>query len=224
MKRTAILLLATAGSLFAIVNCSDDGETTTTTTTSTSTTTSSSSGSGGGGNPERPDLSQQIVERMGRPAINTALNAPFEGDQAKKDMAKDNWNRAAPADWATTFQPEVEKNLAILDSLDTVCGNQILAGPNAAAGRYAGLGGALVDDRLWVKLDADNCTTYLAVEADATKVMPNMDCGGRKLSYDVIDISYSVLATGMPQGVTDGIDKPANVDGATFPYLADPNM
>jgi hypothetical protein len=54
--------------------------------------------------------------------------------------------------------------------------------------------------------------------------MPNMDCGGRKLSYDVIDISYSVLATGMPQGVTDGIDKPANVDGATFPYLADPNM
>lgn len=220
MKRTAILLLATASSLFSIVNCGDDDTTTSTTTNPTTTSSSSGSGgSGGGGNPARPDISPQIVERMGRPAINTALNAPFEPVQATKDMAKDNWNRAAPADWATTFKPEVEKNLAILDGLDTVCGNQILAGPNPVAGRYSGLAGALVNDRLWVKLDADNCTTYLAVESDVMT-----DCGGRKLSYDVIDISYSALATGMTQGVTDGIDKPANVDGATFPYLADPNM
>jgi hypothetical protein len=228
MKRIAILLLATAASLVGIVNCGDDETMTTSTTstttssTTTSSTTSGSGGGGGGGNPAAPPISPNIVDRMGRPAINTALNATFEADAAKKDMAKDAWNGSDATKWSG-YQAEVEKNLAVLDALDAMCGNQILAGPNATAGRYAGLAGALVDDRLWIKADADTCSEYLAVEANATGILANMDCGGRALPYDVIDRSYSVLAIGMLGGVTDGVAKPANVDNKTFPYLANPN-
>lgn len=89
-------------------------------------------------------------------------------------------------------------------------------------GRYATLAGALGDDRLWLNTAATTCGAYLAVEANATGVLPNMDCGGRTLAYDVIDVSYSVLATGMLSGVTDGVAKPNDVDGEIFPYLAPP--
>lgn len=49
-----------------------------------------------------------------------------------------------------------------------------------------------------------------------------MDCGGRTLAYDVIDVSYSTMVAGMLSGVTDGVDQPGDVSGNTFPYLAPP--
>jgi hypothetical protein len=225
MKRIAYLLLTAASAVIAVNGC--DGEETTmtgaTTNPTTSTTTTGTGGSGGSMNPAAPSLGT-LVERMGKPAINTALNAPFEPVAATKDAAKDKWNTTKADAWVATFQAEVEKNLAILDGLDGSCGNQSLAGPMAAAGRYAGLAGALADDRLWLKTDADTCSLYLAVEANATMLAMNADCGGRALPYDVIDMSYSVLAAGnLMMAVGDGVPKPANVDGQTFPYLADPN-
>ena len=112
---------------------------------------------------------------------------------------------------------------AILDGLDTVCGNQLLAGPTAVAGRYNGLAGALANDRLFVNTAATASTQYLAVEANATGVIPNADGGGRKLAFDVIDTSYSVMAIGNITGVGDGIAATAaKTNGTTFPYLAAP--
>jgi hypothetical protein len=152
---------------------------------------------------------------MGRPAINTALNHPFDKVPETQDASKDKWNTDEPADWPS-HQAEIEKNLAILDGVDTTCGNQLLADPNVAPGRYAGLAGALADDRLWVRTDATECKAYLAVEAGV------LDCGGRTLAYDVIDVSYSVLATGKLSGVDDGVPAPNDVEGTAFPYLAAP--
>lgn len=208
----------------------DDGtSTTTTTTTSTSmggsggtggTGVGGSGGSGGGMAVMVPELGTQI-DRLGRPAINTALNHTFDPDMATKDMAKDNWNTAAQAEW-TSYIPEIAYNLGILDSLDTVCGNQLLADPVLSADRYLGLAAILADDRLWVKFGAATCSGYLSVEANAAGIANN-DCGGRRLADDVIDRSYSLLAAGPFGAVGDTISAdPVKTAGAAFPYLADP--
>jgi hypothetical protein len=240
MGRTGFFLAAIAVTSIALVTgCGDDDETssgtsaTTTTTTSSTTTSTGTGGSGGGGdggagggvqNPPPPALGTQ-VDRFGRPAINTALNHVFDADAVKKDQAKDEYNaNGAQAGWAAAYSGEFQYNLGILDSLDTVCGNQPLAGATVAAGRYAVLGGVLADDRIWVKTDAVSCGTYLAVEANAALGLVNGNCGGRALDYDVIDQSYSILAAGDITGsVGDGIDPDADTAGTTFPYLAKPH-
>lgn len=246
MRIHLIGLLGTLVTVGAAVGCGDDTEpptstststTTTTTTTSgggegggatttttTTTTTTSGGGEGGGGgnaNPPPPVLGA-MIERMGRPAINTAANNTFNADMAAKDAAKDAYNQSPSANWAG-FAPEVAKNLAILDSLDATCGNQLLAGPMAVAGRYDTLASVLADDRLWVNSNGASCGAYLAVEANATGILPNMDCGGRTLKYDVIETSYSVLAAGALTGVDDTITAdPVKTGGTAFPYLAAP--
>jgi hypothetical protein len=226
-------LLAFAG----VAGCSDDtstgsggstgstsgSDTTTTTTTTTGGSTTSSTGTGGGSMaPPAPMLGAQI-DRFGRPAVNTALNHTFDADAMAAGKAKNDYNADVDAaKWAATYGAEVSGNLAILDSLDTTCGNQIAAGATAVAGRYNNLAGVLADDRVWLNTAAAACTTYLAVEANFLG-LANMDCGGRKLDYDVIDVTYSALAIGAFMGVGDGIPADAKTKGATFPYLAGPN-
>lgn len=169
-----------------------------------------------------PSLGTQI-DRMGRPAINTAVNKTFEANDMVANMGKDAWNaNADPATW-TQYVPEIQKNLAILDSLDTNCGNQLAADKSKMdAARYAPLAGVLADDRLYVNMAGAMCTAYLAVEANALGVL-NTDCGGRTLGYDVMDISYTVLATGaLDASVKDDVPASNAAMGTTFPYLATP--
>jgi hypothetical protein len=181
--------------------------------------------------PAPPALGAQI-DRMGRPGVNTALTDPFDIVTTKtEDAVKDAYNAEAdPTKWAAEFQPWITTNLAILDALDTGattgCGNQLLYDNTATgAAKYAKLAGVLVDDRLYLntKLPAGgtlNCTQYLGVEANAVGVT-NSDCGGRALSYDVIDTTYSVLAAGALTGVTDGVASDSTFT-TTFPFLAPP--
>jgi Domain of unknown function (DUF4331) len=172
--------------------------------------------------PAPPVLGAQI-DRFGRPAVNTALNNTFNPAVPATEAAKDAYNAdSVSTGWSAKYTGEVAGNLAILDSLDTVCGNQLLAAPGAVtATRYKGLADVLADDRVWINTASTTCGQYLAVEANATGVVPNMDCGGRTLKYDVIDTTYSVLAVGALSGVGDGIAAvPAKVNGTTFPYLA----
>ena len=209
------------GTTSSVTSGGTGGATSTSTGATTSTTTS---GTGGAPmTPTPPKLGAQI-DRFGRPAINTALNHTFDANKATKDAAKDAYNKETDATkWAALAGAEFAKNLAILDGLDAVCGNQILAGATPVANRYAGLAGALSDDRVYVNTAGVACTTYLAVEANATGLQANMDCGGRKLDYDVIDASYSTLAKGAFGGVSDGIAADMDTKGATFPYLAVPH-
>lgn len=234
MKHTTIFLAITlAISVAAIQGCGDDSETTTTastgTGTGTGTTTTTGTGGTGGTNVVPPPAIGAQIDRFGRPAINTALNHTFSSDTAAKDAAKDAWNKDDnAANWSMTFGAEVAGNLAILDSLDTVCGNQPLAAPEPITPtRYAGLAGALADDRLWVNTAGASCGQYLAVEAAAALgvVAAEGDCGGRALDYDVVDVSYSVLAAGdLMEAISDGVEAdPAEVGGEVFPYLADPH-
>jgi hypothetical protein len=83
-------------------------------------------GSGSNHFPAAPTLGAQ-VDRLGRPAINTALNNLLTADAAAKGSAKDAYNKDGdPSMWQTNWTGEFAKNLAIFDAVDTgVCGNTI---------------------------------------------------------------------------------------------------
>ena len=235
--RTALALTIASGGCTAILGGDNDyhlvdsssGSASGGGTSSSSSSVGGTGGSGGTGgiNIGPPPAIGTQIDRFGRPAINTALNKTFSSDTAMKDAAKDTWNKDAnAATWAATFGPEVVGNLAVLDSLDTICGNQPLAAPEPITPtRYVGLAGALADDRLWVNTAGTACGQYLAVEADAALGVENSDCGGRTLAYDVVDVSYSFLMAGdLQEAVSDGLEgDPAEIGGEVFPYLADPH-
>ncbi|MCE9578873.1 MAG: DUF4331 family protein [Deltaproteobacteria bacterium] len=202
--------------------------------------------------PAAPTLGTQ-VDRLGRPAINTALNHTFDPDAARKQAAKDAYNAAAnPATWATTalgtgdvVVTQFETNLGIIDSLDssaTVDGCSDGHHPpfyTAAADKtaYQTLAGALANDALLLNTASGTCAPaasprqgYLAVEgAMATSTAP-MSCGGRAPTYDVIDMSYTVLAAGIGPAlstttwVSDGVDTKGTgaANNTDFPFLAAP--
>jgi uncharacterized protein DUF4331 len=184
--------------------------------------TTGAGGTGGASGP--PTLGAQI-DRIGRPAINTAISDPFDSDATMHGTKQDAYNVATPAT-GSTFEGPFEANLAILDGLDTVCGNQFAADMTKTdATRYKALADVLVDDQLYVDTSSGSCTTYLGVEANATGIIPNTDCGGRTLTEDVVDESYSLLAIGATSGVTDGVaaDDTVSAQTATFPFLAPPH-
>lgn len=169
--------------------------------------------------PSRPSVGSQI-DRTGRPAISTALMQTFNGDDAAKGAAKDAYNAAAPSQWPS-FEADFVTSLAILDSLDAKCGNQLLADDANPNGRYAALAGILADDQLYVNTDSGTCGTYLGLEAEVVGALNAGDggCGGRMPSDDIIDRSYSVLAAGILSGVDDTITADDCATSASFPFL-----
>jgi hypothetical protein len=180
-------------------------------------------GCGSDTTPAPPTLGPQI-DRMGRAGVNTAVTDPFNPSAASHGAAQDAYNAAnAPAQWNTQFASSIAGNLAILDSLDTVCGNQLLAGPTATPGRYAALSGVLADDQLYVNTNSGVCQVYLGVEANAVGIT-NTDCGGRTPLENTIDETYSLLAAGALSGVTSGITSDADGTASltSFPFLAPP--
>jgi hypothetical protein len=184
-------------------------------------------------NPPMPSVTGALIDRMGRPGVNTALTNPFDLYQPmgatmpeSSDTTKDRYNKDGMiAGWTAAWSPAILLHLGILDSLDKNCGNQFAAAPGAVSPtRYATLGAILANDALTVNLSRTTCNQYLGAEiafATAGAVAAN-DCGGRTLSMDVIDVTYSALVTSMPTGVTDGNIGQNTMPMAAFPFLAAP--
>jgi hypothetical protein len=176
-------------------------------------------------NPPAPALGTTITDRMGRAAVNTALTNPFDTVAGSSPNAvKDHYNSISDSTmWSTLFKANIQSNLAILDGLDTVCGNQLIA--DLASPRYGALAGVLVDDQLYLNTASGTCEVYLGVEANAVNAIPNSDCGGRTPLENTIDETYSLLAIGAPTGVTNGIlsDADSMPSLSAFPFLGAPN-
>ncbi len=188
-------------------------------------------GNNNSGNPAPPTLGS-IIDRMGRPAINTAVTNPFELVTGKTaDQSKDDYNAQGDyTKWIAAYAPEMAATLAVLDGLDQNCGNQLAAKPATGAtipaDRYMPLATVLADDQLYLRTDKTTCALYLAVEADATALTTNNgDCGGRTPLENTVDESYSLLAVGAPSGVTNGItvDAEHTASLTAFPFLSNPN-
>ncbi|MFO0550248.1 MAG: hypothetical protein U0271_17775 [Polyangiaceae bacterium] len=191
MKRTLALgAILLAGSL--AVACGDDSTGGSGGTGATSNggsggnpTTGGAGGTGGGGAiPPKPELGAQI-DRMARPAINTALDGAFAlidggGNVVKSDDAvragqEDTYNADdQPNGWGTNYTDLFALNLGLLDALDTgldlgsgpltneqACEDQPLSCGDingTAIDCYATLAGVLANDVLWLKTDGTDCS------------------------------------------------------------------
>jgi len=235
MKKIAIIALLVSGTAFVYAcngdNSQNDGGTDGS-PNDVITNPDTSNTDSGNNNPAPPSLGAQI-DRMGRPAINTALNHVFDApDAGTAGPAKDAYNaNATPGNWST-YEGEFEKNLAIFDSLDSFvdgggCGNQAAYGK--ASPPYKALADLATDDQLYLDTTKTVCQQYLGVELNAVQILPNSDCGGRTLTEDVIDTTYGAVSgavTVSDAGVlvslaTDGVPPKTNTT-TTFPYLAAP--
>lgn len=147
------------------------------------------------------------IDRMGRPAVNTALIDPYSmtSGPALKDVYNTTEDRA---DWGM-FIPEIEANLVFFDSLDGAANTAIPP---------AGLAPLLADDRLLVDTQFATCDNYLSVELTLLGVFLNQ-CGGRALPHDVIDDTFA-LVIGAP--VSDNVGDDDNVYLGVFPFVGDP--
>lgn len=177
-------------------------------------------------NPGVPALGVQI-DRMGRPAVNTALTNPYgffipQGSQSADttDITRSIYNADADqTKWSANWLGAITANIAILDGLDAgTCGNQFAY---TAATKYATLATVLVNDALLMDTTRTTCSQYLAVEAGLVSGTAATTCGGRTLSYDVIDTTYSVLAIGALSGVSDNIAEVTRPTAA-FPFFQPP--
>jgi len=217
-----MMAIALAGASLLAVGCDDD-------TTGGGTGMDMATAS----NPA-PKVGTQI-DRMGRPAVNTALTDPFGlVANTTTDAFKDSYNAESnPAMWQSKFMTAIQTNLAVLDAADTVCGNSVgVMGDGVDAGnRYAFIAGVLADDELYVNSGSGTCGLYLAVEATALGLnAASGDCGGRTPAEDVVDESYTLLTAGVAaylgnqHAVTDGIDAGDHTPSTTdFPFLQAPN-
>lgn len=141
------------------------------------------------------------VDRMGRPGVNSALI-----DLLTSTGLKDDYNLASdPSMWAAMFQSHMEGNIAAVDTLDGVVGNNLLPSATLAA--------VLVDDQLVIDVSQSACDAYLAVELGVAG-----QCGGRTLARDVIDDTLGAL---VGPGVSDFVDNDS-VFLDDFPFLGPP--
>ena len=149
-----------------------------------------------------PAAAYSQVDRVGMPAVNTALIT-----------SKDAYNAATPADDAgSLFVPQIQANL---DSIHTKLNDDVTAAgltPTDTAGSLANAAAAIVPDTL-------------KIDTAGTAGFPN----GRKLTDPVVDRTLSLIL--LDQGVHDintlaslPLNPPGNdkAFSATFPYLAAP--
>jgi hypothetical protein len=163
------------------------------------------------------------LDRMGRPLTGNALLGTL-ASAIVSDKLKEDYNHATPGT-AARFVPEMETTLGLYDGFDGKCGNQLLAGKVASAGRYRQLATLLADDRLWVNSASKVCAHFFAVElAELTGQRAlAKDCGGRSPTYSAANIYRSLLANGTPVGIDDGLTRDEHDHSSSaFPFLAAP--
>ncbi len=197
--------------------------------------------------PPPPPLGAQI-DRMGRPAISTALVGLLAPTVAAR-AAKDAYNHATdPATWRTTLvqtnvtiERELETNLAVFDVLDrglagitgAGCGNALRYG-GTGQDAYKVVADLFADDQLYVDTSKATCPIYFALDMERATLGDTIHttCGGRTLTHDVIDVTYSLfiagrngldLVNGLSPKLHDGVAAHSDVDVA-FPFLGPPHV
>ncbi len=176
---------------------------------------------GDSGNDADAALPTGMIDKMGRPAISTALNF---GDDPKKDAFN---HEASFQNWAanTTYDTNFNNNLKTFDALGGDAVDFALT-----AGIHP-LRDALKADYLF--LDTGKACTaansycetgYLEIEAELLLGgATHTTCGGRTLPEDVMDKTLTLLVTKNRAMIKDNVNAATKAPTRTFPYLADPN-
>jgi len=166
--------------------------------------------------------SKRQIDRAARPLTGNALLVTIGKDE-DRDALKEEYNRSSPAD-ADAFVAEIAKGVALYDGLDGRCGDSMMAvkGTNGPQ-RYYPLAQLLADDRLWVDSRYGRCTQLFAVERAGLNRNAALahDCGGRAPTYDASNAYRSLLVSGTPTGIDDGVHEDEVPPSDTrFPFLA----
>ena len=163
------------------------------------------------------------IDRMGRPAINTALN-----DKTLKDP----WNQAATYSFSplgsggTMFDTSFDQHLKLFNSL----------GPPVPSFKWTDGGAAehplvqpLKFDVIIVNPNAlYDANGFLRIEdavlgVNAGPAGGGSSSGGRPLNEDVVDKVFSYLVIKQFQGVCDGVNQATKPATLVWPYMAAPN-
>lgn len=178
--------------------------------------------------PSPPPIGVQ-VDRVGRPGVVIALLHVFDGDDAARDTARDDYNDASRTRWSI-FGEDFGGALAIYDGLDGRCGDQWIQRPldeDRMETRYMPLTGLLTDDRLFLDTSAE-CSSgsdLLGTERHASALPRDArGCGGRDPTLDVIDPFVGLLVGNDVSLVSDGVDEDGDcaLSSTEFPYLCAP--
>jgi hypothetical protein len=208
----------------ALAGCSDDETSTpaatpdtgtTTTDTGTMTTDTGTMTTDTGGMTDAPmPLPTGQIDRMGRPAIATALVTAELKDQYNKTSTY-----ASP--FPTTFTTSFNDSLKFIDGLDGTT-DWTLSSSGAHPLRDPLLGDFLVVDTGKACPDKGS---YLDVELFVLglRSSANTTCGGRTLNDDVMDTTLTATVTALKSPVKDNVDAATKPGTTTFPYLAAPN-
>ncbi len=159
-----------------------------------------------------------LIDRAGRPLINLAVTNPFDtvtvnGQPEASATTRERYNKDKSFPW-TAWASTLAPTLALYDGLDGTCGHA-LASPTLGASRFAAMASLLAADVIIVDTSKQACVGYLNVEKSALAGMSSPDCGGRKLDYDVVDGTFSLLIGSL---ATDTVAM-TNTPLPTFPYL-----
>lgn len=181
------------------------------------------------------------IDRMGRPAINTALN---------EKPLKDPWNQADTYAFSpfgagpTTFDTSFDGHLHLFNSLRPADGPA--PGPLAQAYVWADAGTPhplvqplkldvlIVDPNkpYAVKSFLEIEDTLLNGGTAASATTPGLPgpgqeiystCGGRNLNEDIVDKVFSYLVIRQFSGVCDGVNQATKPSTDVWPYMAAPN-
>jgi len=193
--------------------------------------------------PPPPVLGAQL-HRAGRPAIRPLLLGTFATPDVQASLNAAYDAASDPAGWKTlrlpngvTLEQELATNMAVWDAFDrgqTVtgpgCGNTFSYVGPVSARSYVLAADLFADDQLYVDTTKPTCDFYLDLETfkGSGRQQPATTCGGRMPTHDVIDVTYSVLASGtfgldsrLPK-FHDGVAAHADVS-TTFPFLGAPH-
>jgi hypothetical protein len=223
MRIAAITLIST---MFLAGCGSDDAEVNNTTTdTGTATTDTGSmmtdsgmmttdTGATGDSMGDTPaPLPTGQIDRMGRPAINTALVSA---------ELKDEYNKTGTytSPFPTTFTKSFNDSLIFIDMLDGKADWALASGTHPL--RDPLLGDYLVID---TGKPCPDKGSYLDVELFVLglRMTANTTCGGRTLNDDVMDTTLTATVTALKAPVKDNVDAATKPAAATFPYLQAPN-
>jgi hypothetical protein len=147
------------------------------------------------------------IDRKGRPLVSALI----------PEEMRDAYNAASdPGTWASQFNTVIEAGLTTVDMADLVVGNAFVPPPVMAP--------IVVDDRLQVDLEWSQCSGLYTIEASDLVPQPHTNnCGGRKLSEDVVDDSLSMMVSGWDPVVSDFVDANDVEFLSEFPFLAPPH-
>lgn len=195
--------------------------------------------------PAPPTLGPQL-DRAGRPLVRTMLIGTFS--PTTQTALREAYDKASDASmWKSTLlQPnltiskEIAANMAALDAFDAGqiaivgrgCGNTVLYGPQTNASSYNAAADLFADDQIYVDTAKPTCSLYLELEIQhvSAGTYTHASCGGRVPTYDVVDMTYSVLTAGinglllaqqLAPRIKDGVSAHADVKD-TFPFLGNP--